>query len=353
MTPRWPEPTDEGAGRWLVIDGHIAEVTAFVPATNTYTFRPDHPSPPDDNTPYELWDQKYNPTQVNALMNQAMIDAQTNGVFTQAVDDTIYLPPSSRRIKAPASWNVLRSVEMTIDSMGYGSGGTYLDLRPSLEAHDDAEGDDTTFPFHTVKVSGTGQLTLDQNYPLGLYNAIGWEVAGTFEGKTAAASKFEFIKQDFDPFTASYDSDGHLLVDWDAGASDAYILSAYLYREDEVQWMPLVFTIWQNSGEIEIDLQGTGGTFISNEGLRLRLHGGEALGWRDSDGARVDLGSEEDGHHPDVTPSFIRMHTLVSLLRSIPEGIVGEDGTPIRREWEVRVASEMAQLPRMQGVRYL
>ena len=83
------------------------------------------------------------------------------------------------------------------------------------------------------------------------------------------------------------------------------------------------------------------------------MQGGERLGWRTSDDELVDIGSETEDNYPDVPPSFIRTQALVSLLRSIPMPIVGPEGTPIRREWEIRAVREMDQLARMQGVRYL
>ena len=151
---------DEGRGRWIVIDGHVAVVTGFDPNTNRLSFAPDDPNPPNGETEYELWDQRYNPEHVNSLINQAITDAQVNGVYVPDTIDTAYLPPSAIRIDAPSEWEVVRSVERTFEARGYGIGRSYVDLLQSLESSDDAESDDTFYPFHTVKISGSHSFAL-------------------------------------------------------------------------------------------------------------------------------------------------------------------------------------------------
>ena len=226
-----------------------------------------------------------------------------------------------------------------------------MDLRPGFESDENISGNDTLFPFHTYEITGEITFNTEHVHPLGLYNYIGWEVAGDFQGKVKGPQEFEFVREPFNPLTASLNDDGELLVTCDGGTG-AYILAAYVYREENVRWLDTEFTVWENSGEIEIPIPGMD-TFVTAEGTRLRLQGGESLGWRDADGDAVALGSEDDDHHPDVTASYIRSQALVSLLRGVPDVIVGEDGTPVRREWEIRAVREMEQLPRMQAVRYL
>ena len=133
-----------------------------------------------------------------------------------------------------------------------------------------------------------------------------------------------------------------MVLDFDAGDdSGSYVLAVYLYREAQVSWHEVEFIAWENSGEIELESNAADG-FYYNEGLRLRLHGGESLSllFEDTDAA-------------PISPTYIRTQALVSLLRSIPQILVGEEVTSIRREWEIQAAREYAQLPRLQGARHL
>ena len=100
---------------------------------------------------------------------------------------------------------------------------------------------------------------------------------GQFDGKVEADNEWEFVKRSFNPLDYPTDSDDHLQVTYNAG-DGAYVLAVYLYRETQVRWGGLEFTIWRDSGEIEIPLM-TVDNFITSEGTRLRLHGGEPLGW--------------------------------------------------------------------------
>ena len=340
---------DEPRGKYVVIEGHVARVSSF--EASVLTFAPAIPGLPADGGEYELWDQKYHPQQINSLINSAIVDAQTNGVLRHAMKDDAYLPPTTTRIKAPDDWLALREIEMSDISTGYTTGGgTYFDLLQFIRDIDGAEGDDTTYPFHTIKVIGQKTLTIDQTFPLGLYDKIGYEVAGEFSpdpGDVAVTDsrEFRFFVTDFDHRTVTKDSEGYALLNIDGGSTGAWILAAYLYREAQVHWNRASFTVWQGSGEIEIPYYDTG-DFIIAEGCRLRLHGGEAL-------RLPDLGVDGDDDELDVSSSYARAQALVSLLRSVPTVIIGEDGTPVRREWEVQAAREMAQLDRMQGVRYL
>ena len=334
-------------GSFIVVDTHIAVVTAFDPSEKQLTFAPSLDAAPTD-LDYELWDEKYNPQQVNALINEAIGEAETNGVFTPVNVDDVYLPPSARRIKAPDDWRVLRSVESTRYGGGYSGayGGSYYDLMGHLFAADDVEADSEFYPFQTVKLEGSGTFTLDQSIPLGLYDAVGWEVAGEFNGdddlNTTDLLDFRFVRQTFNPLTVDRDGDENVVLSYDAGDdSGSYVLAVYLYREAQVSWYENEFMVWENSGEIELESTAVDG-FYFNEGLRLRLHGGTSL----------PLLSEDTDEAP-ISPTYIRMQALVSLLRSIPQILVGEEVTTIRREWEIRAAREYGQLPRLQSVRYL
>ena len=327
-------------GNWLVIDGQFRAIRSYTAAEGMLSFSPDLDPLPASLDDFEVWDQKYYPGQINSLMNQAIGDAEASGVFVPTMVDTMYLPPATRRIPHPVGWEVLREVEATIEGIGYGFSGIYVDLLSSLRESADAEADDDFYPFQTTKVSGQGIFSLNQDLPLGLYDTIGWEVAGDFAGKDGNIEDWEFVRESFNPYTASKNSDGLLQISYNAG-SGAYVLAAYLYRESQVEWRPMGFTAWEGSGEIELSAYGTSSLFTT-EGMRLRLQGGTSLS---------TLTGETD--IPDVPVSYIRYQALVSLLRSIPDVIVGEDATPIRREWELKARQEMAQLPRMQNVRYL
>ena len=331
VDPARNEVENEGVGRWLVIDGHIAVVTAFDPDAHEITFAPEHPDPPSEAGDYELWDEKYHPARVNSLINQAIVDAQANGVYVPTLIDTAYCPPSSRRIKAPADWDVMRMIEMS-----HWTGWNYFDLRPTFEADDNVEGDSQFYPFYTYKLTSARTLTVTPSVNLGLFDAIGWEVAGSFDGKTGDDRAWEFVKEAFNPYTATYDSDGNLQISYDAGPA-SYVLHAYLYRESDVTWFPVEFTIWQGSGEIELPPGYS--SYTTYEGARLRLHGGSTLPMID-----------DDADEPAVPASFIRTQALVNLLRSIPQVVVGEDPTPIRREWELRAQREYGQLQRMMPI---
>ena len=175
--------------------------------------------------------------------------------------------------------------------------------------------------------------------PLGLYDTIGWEVAGNFAGKSGEETEWEFVKQPFDPYSVQIDGAGQAVFPYVAG-NVSYVLAAYLYRENQVEWIDSEYIIWQNSGQIELPSEE--GNYIYTEGQRLRLQGGKVLTLLNADDQVTSLPA-----------SFIRTQALVSLLRAVPDTIVGENGTPIRREWELRAALEMAQLPRMQSVRHL
>ena len=339
------DPTNQlSVGQWIVVDGTVAAVRDILSNGDYLLSKPLNPSANSDFE-YEVWDQKYYPPMVNSLINQAIQDAETNGVYVPVTEDLAYLPPSTRRIASPSGWLVLREVAISGESMGYGY-GSYIDLLPSIQQDDDSEDNDSFFPFHTVHVVGQHSFTLDQKVPLGLYDSIGWEVAGDFDGKVGAMRDWEFVRQSFDPFSATFDTDGYLTLDYNAGVG-AYILSAYLYRESYVRWRPVEYTVWQNSGEIEL----TGAVdevVVGSEGGRVRFQGGRAL-----TRLRTDDPLEAESLTTELSPSYIRAQALVSLLRAIPDIIVGEETTPIRREWELRALTERGQLHRMQNTRRL
>ena len=99
----------------------------------------------------------------------------------------------------------------------------------------------TLFPFHTVKLEGSHSFTPQHDANLGIYDSIGWEVLGHFQGKdeeegrgrTLDVNEWGFVKQDFDPFTISKNADGHPILDYAAGQY-SYVLDVYLYRESEI-----------------------------------------------------------------------------------------------------------------------
>ena len=333
--------TSDGRGRHVVIAGHLAVVTAFNPDDMVITFAPLHPDPPPDGE-YELWDEKFDPSRINALINQAITDAEASGVLCEEVLDLVYLPPYSNRIKAPDDWIALVAIERSNTYSSYG----YIDLLHNLQADDDSESDDVAFPFHTVKLAGSHDFTLDYDFGLGIYDSIGWEVTGHFSGKSEgegrgrflATEEWGFVKQDFNYFTASKDSDGNPIISYEAGTY-TYVIDAYLYRESETVWHRVEFIIWPQSREIEI---GYGGSATYSYGSRLRLHGAKRLSLLDSEEAV-----------PEVPASFIRTQALISLLRGVPQVLVDKDGREVRQEWERRAEREYAQLPRLQQVRYL
>ena len=340
-----PGLVEPAPGSWLVIpradaSPGLVSVTKYDLSSGVLTFRPDLSDPPSAPVDVELWDQKYYPGQVEALINLAIDDAEAMGVYAHVTDPLVYLGPYARRISAPPDWEVLRSVECVAGNFGYGFGGDYVDLLQSLQASDDAVDDGSFFPFRTIRLSGAGSFVLDQTIPLGLYDSIGWEVAGNFDNE-ASDTGWRFVRHAFDPYTAPRDDDGKLVVSYDAG-NVSYVTAAYIYQEAQVKWKALNFTVWEGSGEVEIDTAGTEGGIYSGWGTRLRLQGGEALS---------RLGAEDA--EAQLPASYIRSHALVSLLRSVPDVVVGEDGTPIRREWVVKLQQEMSQLPRMHNVRYL
>lgn len=327
---------NEGVGRWIVLNnGHIARVTEYNDETHTFTFSPayspvEDPINADDDT-YELWTQEVRPHAVNDIINQAIVDATTVGVYEPVTLDRSYLPPLYNRIKSPEDWAVLRSVEYCTRW----SFTTYS-LRGSLAVHPEGENNDTFFPFHTVKLQGSGILAVTDAIRPGTFDSVGWEVAGDFVGKPGQRQEWGFVRQDFDPFNVSYNSEGHALIPYDAG-TESYVLDAYLYHEKEVLWQKLGFIVWPSTEEIELPEELT-----TSWGYRLRLHGGKALSLMDS-----------DDDTPPVPASYIRARGLVSLLRSKDVSYVDPGQQIVRQEWEVTARREYAQLPKMQNTRKL
>lgn len=324
----------EPVGRWLVLNGHIAVVTAFDVETMELTFSPAIPEAPEGATEYELWDQHYSPHGVNTLINQAILKAQTNGVFKPVTIDTAYQAPYTNRIPVPDDWQVLVGIDMALEDHY-----NYRSLIPALTLDDDVESDDETFPFHTLVLNGNRSFSMDSKDNLGMYDSVGWEVAGEFNGKTGEFRDWGFVRQDFNPHTVERNADDYPVITYSAG-EQTFVLNAYLYRESDVTWLPVGFTLWQGYQQIELGDQGS--AFSAYEGTRLRMHGGAGLPLLDSDD---DI--------PYVSESYLKSQVVVSMLRAVSDVVIGERALPVRREWTLTAEAEYAQLPRMQSVWYL
>ena len=328
--------SNQGLGRWLVLPNkRVTQVKEYDANSGTITFTdPRAGYATSDGGEYEMWTADLSPHRINDFINQAISEAATNGVYRPVIDDSLYLPPQTNRIKAPSSWDVLEAVE--IEAYAYLYQG-YRDLRSQLGER--GEYDQEMYPFQTIRLTGSGSLLLPDDVRPGLYDTVGFEVAGHWAGKEKDPEVWEFVRSAFDPFNLSRDNDGNILIFYDAG-SLSYVQSVYLYRESEVQWQEIIdYEVHQSTSEIE---------FMApppfSFGTRVRLHGGEPLN---------DL-TDDDQVSP-LPESYIRAKALVSVLRAQQAQYQGNDQEqrPIRQEWELNAMREFRQLSRMQGVRKL
>jgi hypothetical protein len=108
---------DDYNGKWLLftsgqtnIDGQIRQIIDVTASSNqvTLTFFPAASNAPVDGATAEMWDQEYDPAQVNGLIPQAIHDV-TGRMFDHTEDITLHTG-SKARVPIPTTFEMMRDV---------------------------------------------------------------------------------------------------------------------------------------------------------------------------------------------------------------------------------------------------